>query len=79
MSPYVQLVAYYVRTSTSIPSGTRYYQQHYYKRNSYHTHAHFDSVCSALEQLKQFFRENLNDAKQKGCTEAKINVIYTCM
>jgi peptidase E len=69
MSPCVQLVANYVRTSTSIPSGTRDYQQHYYTRNVYHTHAHFDCVCSALEQLKQF-RENLNDAKEKCYTEA---------
>jgi len=48
-------------------------------RNVYHTHAHFDKVCSALEQLRLFFRENLNDAKEKGYTEAKINVIYTCI
>jgi hypothetical protein len=67
MSPYVQLVAYYA-SSTSIPSATRDYQQHYYTSNVYHTHAHFDSVCKALEQLTQFFRENLNDPKEKGYT-----------
>lgn len=69
----------HVPPSTTIPSGTRDYQKHYYTRNVYHTHAHLDSECSALEQLTQFFRENLNDAKEKGYTEANINVICTRM
>jgi hypothetical protein len=73
--PVVQLVACYERTSTTVPSGTRDYQQHYYTRIVYHTHAHFDSVRNALGHLTQFFRENLNDAKEKDYTEAKMNVI----
>jgi len=31
--------------------------------------------CAAAE----FFRENLNDAKEKGYNEANINVICACM